>query len=440
MTETTILEPHSIEAEKAVLGALLIDSDQWVDVQEHVTAGDFYRRAHSLIFEAMGKVADERQAIDFLTVRDVLLREGQLEAIDGPAYLSSLTDGVPRSKNAADYARIVRDYAIRRALRQAGRRLVQDAAESDTDAAALLERAQTAIWGLAVGREGGDLQPAGELVKGIWPTLERLLEQGGGVTGVPTGFSDLDAITRGFQPTDLILLAGRPAMGKTAAALNIAAHAAKHGTATAVFSLEMSKEQLMFRLLAGVGHLDVHRLLSGRMHHSDYGDISTAMGQIAEWPLHIDDTGVTTVATIRAKARRLQMRSGLGLIVVDYLQLMTDPKRHESRVLELASISRGLKMLAKELRVPVLALSQLSRAVEARTEHRPQLSDLRESGSLEQDADVVLMLWREEEYRQTPQNAGKAELIVAKQRNGPTGGLLLSWLKEQTRFANLSQS
>ncbi len=438
MTETTLLEPHSLDAEKAVLGALLIDSEQWVDVQEHVTAGDFYRRAHGLIFEAMGKVADDKQAIDFLTVRDVLSREGQLDAVDGPAYLASLTDGVPRVKNAADYARIVRDYAIRRALRKAGRRLVQDAAEADTDAATLLERAQAAIWGLAVDHQGGDLEPAGVLVKGLWPTLERLMEQGGGVSGVPTGFTDLDAITRGFQATDLILLAGRPAMGKTSLGLNVAAHAAKHGVATAVFSLEMSKEQLMFRLLAGIAHLDVHRLLSGRVHQSDFGQISTAMGAISEWPLHIDDTGVTTVATIRAKSRRLQMRTGLGLIVVDYLQLMTDPKRHESRVLELASISRGLKMLAKELRVPVLALSQLSRAVETRTEHRPQLSDLRESGSLEQDADLVLLLWREEEYRQTPQNAGKAELIVAKARNGPTGGVQLAWLKEQTRFANLT--
>lgn len=433
-----VLTPHDLDAERAVLGAALLSDNATLDLLQHLAPGHFFRQAHQDVFLAIRALSSERKAVDGLTVRAWLEQHGKLQAVGGPAYLFGLVDGMPPTRNISAHISILKDRALRRNLQAVGRRLEVLATDADRDGLVLLDVAQAELLALADGMVKGDLRPASALVQDAFPAIERLTQSKSGVTGIATGFTDLDRLTRGLQRANLVLVAARPSMGKTALALNIAAYAATNGHRVAFFSLEMSEQELMMRLIAAIGRLDGHRLQSGIVNQTDYTRISDAMGRIADYPMWVDDTAHATVLEIRSKARRLKAREGLDLVVIDYLQLLAAERRYESRNLELGAMSRMLKGLAKELEVPVVALSQLSRKTEERGDHRPQISDLRESGSLEQDADLVLLLYRAEHYKRTPENAGQAELIIGKQRNGPTGTVHLTWLKQETRFANAS--
>ena len=435
--------PHNLEAERSVLGAILVHNDAFNQAVQVIDARDFYRDAHRRIFDKMVALSERHQAIDFVTLKEELSRGGDLDEVGGPAYVASLADGVPRATNVEYYARIVKEKSTLRNLIYAANKILTNAYEADQESDLILDEAESAIFSIADDRLKAGFVPMRDLVKESFPKIEQLFEQKRLITGVPTGFVDLDSMTRGFQAGDLIIIAGRPSMGKTSLVLNIAQYVALQPEHTVgVFSLEMSKESLFLRLLTSEAQIDSHRLMSGAIGQKDYSRISHALETLSAMRLHIDDTASLGVLEMRAKARRLQAEQhGLSLLVVDYIQLMNGRGRFENRTLELASISRSLKGLAKELNVPVVVLSQLSRAPEARADHRPQLSDLRESGALEQDADVVLMIYREDAYNRDPNHpdAGTAEVIVAKQRNGPTGVVRLAFLREQTRFANLAQ-
>lgn len=435
MAET--LTPHDLDAEKAVLGAILVDGERFHDARATgLTPSDFFRRPHGVLFGVMTRMIDRREPVDFVTLKTALGADA-LNDVGGPAYIAALADGVPRSINAEYYAGIIRDKAIRRRLQAAAIEIGRSAADPQTDTKTVLDRAERAIHEIADNDQRGELVSAESVVQETWPILERIMESHKTVSGVPSGFADLDRLTRGFQPGNLILLAARPAIGKTSLGLNVAHHAATIGGATVgMFSLEMSRSELMIRLLTATGRLDSHRLMSGYLPQTQYENLTNAMGRVSGSDLWIDDSSSLSVIDIRRKARRLKGRKGLGLVVIDYLQLLSSEKRFDNRVVEVGAMSRALKQLAKELEVPVLALAQLSRAAEAREGGRPKLSDLRESGSLEQDADMVLMLHRAEEYQSTPENAGLAEIIIAKHRNGPTGAVKLRWCRESTRFDN----
>jgi replicative DNA helicase len=436
--------PHNLEAERSVIGAILIHNDAFNLAAQVIDAGDFYRDAHRRIFNRMVELNERGQAIDFVTLKEELARNAELDEVGGPAYVASLADGVPRATNVEYYARIVKEKATLRNLIFAANKILTNAYEADQESDLILDEAESAIFAVAEDRLKAGFVPMAELVKESYPKIEQLFEQKRLITGVPSSFVDLDAMTRGFQAGDLVIVAARPSMGKTSLALNIAQYVALQPDHTVgIFSLEMSKESLFLRLLTSEAQIDSHRLMSGALGQKDYGRISHALEVLNAMRLHIDDTASIGVLEMRAKARRLQAEHrGLSLLVVDYIQLMSARGRYENRTLELASISRALKGLAKELNVPILVLSQLSRAPESRADHRPQLSDLRESGALEQDADVVIMIYREDAYNRDPNHpdAGTAELIVAKQRNGPTGVVRLAFLREQTRFANLASN
>jgi replicative DNA helicase len=436
--------PHSLDAERSVLGAVLISNEAFNHAAELIDSGDFFRDAHRRIFDKMVALSERGDAIDFITLKEELSRAGELDEIGGPAYIAALADGVPRSANVEYYARIVKEKSTLRSLIHSANKILAEAYEAEQEPDLLLDEAERAIFAIAEDRIRAGFVPLRDLVQGSFATIEKLQQHKGLVTGVPTGFIDLDEMTSGLQPSDLILVAARPSMGKTSFMLNVAQHV---GTSTDMtvgfFSLEMSKEQLFMRLLTSEARIDAHRFRSGYLNEKDYGRLSHALGTLAEARVFIDDTAAIGVLEMRAKARRLKAEHGLHLLVIDYIQLMQGRGRFESRQQELASISRSLKGLAKELSVPIVALSQLSRAPETRSDHRPQLSDLRESGALEQDADVVMFIFREEQYRgddgQPNQEAeGMAEIIVGKQRNGPTGTVKLAFIKEHTRFENLA--
>jgi replicative DNA helicase len=436
--------PHNLDAEKSVLGAILIHNDAFNHAAELIDSRDFFRDAHRRIFDKMVALSERGSAIDFITLKEELTRAGELEEIGGPAYIAALADGVPRSANVEYYARIVKEKSTLRSLIHSANKILIEAYEAEQEPDLLLDEAERAIFAIAEDRIRAGFVPLRDLVQDSFATIEKLQQHKGLITGVPTGFTDLDEMTSGLQPSDLVLVAARPSMGKTSFVLNIAQHV---GTSTDMtvgfFSLEMSKEQLFMRMLTSEARIDAHRFRSGYLNEKDYGRLSHALGTLAEARVYIDDTASIGVLEMRAKARRLQAEHGLQLLIIDYIQLMTGRGRFESRQQELASISRSLKGLAKELNVPIVALSQLSRAPETRSDHRPQLSDLRESGALEQDADVVLFIFREEQYRTDDgqPNAdmeGVAEIIVGKQRNGPTGMIKLAFVKQHTRFENLA--
>jgi replicative DNA helicase len=434
--------PHNLEAERSVLGAILVHNDAFNMAAQVIDSSDFYRDAHRRIFDRMVALNERNQAIDFVTLKEELSRAGDLDEVGGPAYVASLADGVPRATNVEYYARIVKEKSTLRNLIYAATKIVTNAYEADQESDLILDEAESAIFSVADDRLKAGFVPMRDLVKESFPKIELLFEQKRLITGVPTGFADLDEMTRGLQPGDLVIIAARPSMGKTSLVLNMAQHVATQPEHTVgFFSLEMSKESLFLRLLTSEAQIDSHRLMSGAIGQKDYGRISHALETLSAMKLYIDDSAGIGVLEMRAKSRRLKAEHGLSLIVVDYIQLMTGRGRFENRTLELASISRSLKGLAKELNVPIVVLSQLSRAPEARADHRPQLSDLRESGALEQDADVVALIYRDDVYNKDPNNpdAGTAELILAKQRNGPTGVVRLAFLREQTRFANLAQ-
>jgi replicative DNA helicase len=433
--------PHNLEAERAVLGAILLDGASINSAVEFIDEHAFFRDAHRRIFEKMRRLFERGQAIDFITVKDELARAGELDDVGGPAYVASLVDGLPHGLNVGEYARIVKEKATLRALIGSANRILANAYEAERDAAEIVDAAERDIFAIAESSIHGGFVSMADLVNANFALIDQAVQRKQLVTGVPTGFVELDEMTAGLQPSDFIIVAARPSMGKTSLVLNIAQHVGtKTDMTVGFFSLEMSKEQLFMRLLTSEARIDAHRLRTGFLGERDFPKITAAMEQLHGARIFIDDTASISVLEMRAKARRLASEHGLNLIVIDYLQLMQGQGRFENRVLELASISRGLKALAKELNVPVVALSQLSRAPEARPGKRPQLSDLRESGALEQDADVVVLIYREDFYQTeeiAEENKGIAELIVAKQRNGPTGTVKLAFLKEFTRFENL---
>ena len=437
--------PHNLEAEKSVLGAILVNNEAFNHAAELIDARDFFRDAHRRIFDRMVTLSERGDAIDLVTLKEELGRMGELEAVGGPAYVASLADGVPRSANVEHYARIVKEKATLRSLIFSANKILANAYQAEDDPDVILDGAEKAIFEIAEDRVRAGFTPLRDLVQSSFATIEKLQQHKGMVTGVPTGFVDLDEMTSGLQPSDLVLVAARPSMGKTSFVLNIAQHVGIHTEMTVgFFSLEMSKEQLFMRMLTGEARIDNHRFRSGYLNEKDYGRLSHALGTLAEARVYIDDTASIGVLEMRAKARRLQAEHGLNLLIIDYIQLMQGRGRFENRQQELASISRSLKILAKELQVPVVALSQLSRAPETRSDHRPQLSDLRESGALEQDADVVMFIYRDEQYRDADgqpnqESEGVAEIIIGKQRNGPVGTVKLAFIKEHTRFENLAQ-
>ncbi len=438
-TERTL--PHNLEAERSVLGAILVHNDAFNDAVQLLMPEDFFRDAHRRIFDKMIALNERGHAIDLVTLKEELARAGDLEEVGGPAYITSLVDGVPRATNIEYYARIVREKSTLRRLIFAAMRIAGEAYGADQDADLILDEAEGAIFAIADKRMKAGFVPMRDLVKENFPKIEQLFEQKRLVTGVPTGFVDLDEMTRGLQPGDMVIVAARPSMGKTSLVLNIAQHVSVQPDMTVgFFSLEMSREALFIRLLTAEAQIDGHRLMSGAIGQKDYTRLSHALETLSAMRLYIDDSAGISVMEMRAKARRLQSEHGLSLLIVDYVQLMSARGRFENRVLEVSSISRSLKALAKELRVPVVVLSQLSRAPEARPDKRPMLSDLRESGALEQDADVVMMIFREDFYNrdENVEPSNIAEIIIAKQRNGPTGTVKLAFAREQTRFMNLA--
>ncbi|MED5377383.1 MAG: replicative DNA helicase [Acidobacteriota bacterium] len=440
MPETPVSErslPHNLEAEKAVLGAVLIDNEQFNRAAELIDSPDFYRHAHQQIFDKMVSLSDRDEVIDLVTLKEELNRAGNLNEVGGPAYIAALVDGVPKSTNVEYYAKIVKEKATLRSLIGSANKILTTAYQDEVEPEVQLDQAESEIFQIADGRLTEGFQSLKDLVPGGIETLEKLENQQGGFTGVPSGFTDLDRYTSGFQPSDLVIIAARPAMGKTSLALNIAQHVGiKTEKTVGVFSLEMSKQGLFLRMLNSEARIDSHKFRGGFLGSEEYKKMSEALNTLGEAKVFIDDSTAVSVLEMRAKARRLKSEHGLHLLIIDYLQLMQGRGRFENRNLELASISRSLKGLAKELGIPVIALSQLSRAPESRSEHRPQLSDLRESGALEQDADVVLFIYREDQYDPKPENENTAEVIIGKQRNGPTGTVRLAFLKEITRFEN----
>jgi replicative DNA helicase len=433
--------PHNLEAERAVLGAILLDGSTIHHALEFLDEQAFFRDAHRRIFEKMRRLFERGQAIDFITVKDELGRAGELDDVGGPAYVASLVDGLPHGVNVGDYARIVKEKSSLRALISSAGQILASAYEADRDADEIIDEAERRIFAIAESSIHAGFVSMADLVNANFAMIDQAVQRKQLVTGVPTGFIELDEMMAGLQPSDLIIVAARPSMGKTSLVLNIAQHVGtKTDMTVGFFSLEMSKEQLFMRLLTSEAAIDAHRLRTGFLGERDFPKLTEAMERLHGARIFIDDTASIGVLEMRAKARRLKAEHDLNLIVVDYLQLMQGKGRFENRVLELGSISRGLKALAKELNVPVVALSQLSRAPENRPGKRPQLSDLRESGALEQDADVVIMIYREDMYDPTEENQGIAELIVAKQRNGPTGSVKLAFLKQYTRFENLEMS
>ncbi len=435
--------PHNLDAERSVLGAILLDNQAFNAAVELLRPDDFFLDAHRRIFARMIQLSEGNRAIDLVTLNEELTRAGELEAAGGVAYLGSLVDGVPRVTNVEYYAKIVKEKALLRTLIHASHNIINQCFEAEEEADEILDRAEHSIFALAEARIKVGFYGIKDIVKSSFQTIEKLYERGQRITGLATGFTDFDNLTSGLQAAELIVIAGRPSMGKTALALNIVEHVAlRLGQPVGLFSLEMAKESLLLRLLCSEARVDAHKLRTGYLGKDEWGKMTVALGRLAEAPILIDDSPALTVLEMRAKARRLKAERGLGLVIVDYLQLMATSGRFESRRQEIDSITRGLKALAKELHIPVIAISQLSRAPETRGgDHRPQLSDLRESGSIEQDADVVAFIYRSEMYRD-PENIpeeerGRAELILAKQRNGPVGKVYLAFLREYTRFENL---
>jgi len=441
MLPETVAEalPHSDDAERSVLGAVLLDNQQFHKAQEILDHECFHSARHRKVWRALETLSESGSAFDLVILKAELERAGDLEACGGPAYLAALLDCVPRSVNVEYYARIVKEKATLRALIHAAQQILASAMQSQGSTDLVLDEAEKSILQLADSRVKAGLLPIKAIAEQSLKAIEDLAERRELITGVATDFLQLDEMTAGLQPTDLVILAARPSMGKTSLALNLVVNAAlRHGRTAGIFSLEMSHQQLFFRLLCSEARVDAHRLRTGRLGKDEWNRIIKAFGELSQAAVYIDDTAGIGIMEMRAKSRRLKLERGLDLLVVDYLQLMRGRGRYESRQQEISDISRSLKELAKELRVPVLALSQLSRAPEQRTgDRRPQLSDLRDSGAIEQDADVVFFLFREEVYkREDPDLHGKAELIIGKQRNGPTGVIDLVFIREFTRFEN----
>ncbi len=441
------LPPQHIEAEQFVLGAILLDNEALAKALEILRPEDarvnFYRPAHAKIYEAVLDLFERNEPIDLLTVSEVLRRRNQLEEVGGSTYLATLLEIVPTSANIRHYARLVREKAILRSLINVATEIIAESYEHTEDVEDLLDRAERMIFEISEQRVNAAFANLKELLKDSIRYTEQLYERHELITGLPTGFRDFDQLTAGLQPSDLIIIAARPGMGKTSFALNIARNVGikirEPRDAVAVFSLEMSKEQLAMRMLCAEARIDSSRLRRGYLDKNEWGRLVNAANDLSEVPIFIDDSPGLSVLDIRAKARRLQAEHGLSLIIIDYLQLLRGRGRVENRQQEISEISRSLKALAKELKVPVMALSQLSRAVEQRGDRIPQLADLRESGAIEQDADLIVFIYRDEVYNKETKDKGIAKIIVGKQRNGPTGEIDLAFLKEYARFETLEK-
>ena len=431
------IPPHSIEAEKSVLGAALLSKDALLDVVEIVKAGDFYDSNHREIFEAIQDLYRRSAPVDALTVSEELKKRNSLEMVGGRAYIASLSSGTPTTSNATEYAKIVVESAAIRRLISTADDIVTKGYESSMDAGQMLDYAERGIFEISQSRQKGQYAHIKDVLLENIEIIDRASQMDGGLTGITTGFKYLDSMTSGLQRSDLIILAARPAMGKTAFALSLALNAAvKGGASVMVFSLEMSKEQLGQRLLSMESKVSMQNLKTGRLERRDWDDINIALDVLSKANIHINDTAGINIMEMKSKCRRLKGEEGLDLVVIDYLQLMTPEGRADSRTQEISVISRNLKLLARELDCPVLVLSQLSRAPETRTDHRPMLSDLRESGSIEQDADIVIFLYRDEYYNEDTESPGECEVIVAKQRSGPTGTVKVTWLDKLTKFVD----
>jgi replicative DNA helicase len=432
--------PHSLEAEVSVLGAALLSRNAASEAVEVLKSDHFYRNAHRVVFEGVQDLLSLGEPIDTVTLTEWLARRDRLDEVGGPAALHDLTVAVPTAANAAYYARIVRERALLRRLIDAGTEVAKLGYEATEDADTVVDRAESLIYEVAQAGVTSDYAKLGDLLNESFEQIEKLAEQGSEVTGLSTGFDDLDRLTAGLQPQNLIIVAARPAMGKSSLSLGIAQFVTvKLRRPAIIFSLEMSKLEIVNRMLSSEARIDSSKLRTGRLEDTDWRKLGDALGSLSEAPLFIDDTPSISLMEIRAKARRLKQKHGLDLIIVDYLQLMQSHRRVDSRQQEVAEISRGMKMLAKELDVPVIALSQLSRQPESRTDKRPQLADLRESGSIEQDADIVGFIYRDEVYDEESPDKGIAELIIAKHRNGATGVVKLAFLNHLTKFANLAR-
>lgn len=435
------IPPQSIEAEMAVLGSMLLDHEATSQAIELLDAGAFYKESHKKIFSVIVKLFDENKGVDLVTIVEELRRTSSLDEVGGPTYITNLASAVPTSANFIHYAKIVKEKMLLRNLINAATQIASDSYNTTHDVDTLLDKAEQMIFDVSSRKVESRFTPLREVIKDSIETIDNLYQRKENITGIATGFRELDIRTAGLQPSDLIVVAGRPSMGKSALAACIAEHAAVvEKQPVAFFSLEMSKEQLVQRTLCSHARVDAHKVRTGFLSQADWPRLVSAAGKLSEAPMYIDDSPGITVLELRTKARRLKAQFDIKLIVLDYLQLMQGPAKADNRQQEISEISRSLKALARELSVPIIAISQLSRAVEQRSDHRPQLSDLRESGAIEQDADLVLLLLREEYYNPTDENKGVAEVIVAKQRNGPVGSLKLAFIGEYIRFENLAKA
>ena len=436
------IPPQNLEAEMAVLGSMLLDEEAISVALESLDRDSFYKESHRKIFEAITDLFNANKAVDLLTLTDKLKKEETLEDIGGPSYLTALANSVPTAANISQYVNIVKDKSVLRALINNATKIVSQCYSTDGNVSEVVDNAEKFIFEVSDRRIHGSSSylQLKEIIKDSIETIDRLYQNKAHVTGVPTGYVDFDIKTAGLQSSDLIVIAGRPSMGKSAFALGIAEYAGVvEKIPVGVFSLEMSKEQLVQRMLCAHARVDAHKVRTGYLATSDWPKLTAAAGKLSESPIFIDDTPGISVMELRAKARRLKAHHDIKLLILDYMQLMRGTTSSmENRQQEISEISRSLKALARELNIPVIAISQLSRAVESRTDHRPQLSDLRESGAIEQDADVVVLILREEYYNPSPENQGVAEVIIAKQRNGPVGTLKLAFIKEYTRFENIA--
>ncbi len=432
--------PHSIEAEQSVLGGLMLDNEAWERVAERVSEQDFYRSDHRLIFRAIAALANEARPYDVVTLSEWLTANNQLEKAGGLAYLAALAENTPSAANIAAYADIVRERSILRQLIRAGTEISHSAYNTEgRTSEQLLDQAERLVFEIADrearGRRG--FKTIKELLGNALDRIDTLFQRDSPVTGVATGFTDFDELSAGLQPSDLIIVAGRPSMGKTAFAINIAEHATiKEGQVIAIFTMEMPGEQLAMRLMSSLGRIDQHKIRTGKLSEEDWPRLTSAIGILSSAKMFIDDTPALTPSELRARCRRIAREHGLGLVIVDYLQLMQVPGTKENRATEISEISRALKSLAKELNVPIIALSQLNRSLEQRPDKRPRMADLRESGAIEQDADLIVFIYRDEVYDEDSPEKGVAEIIVGKQRNGPIGTVRLTFLGQYTRFEN----
>ncbi len=430
--------PQNLEAEKAILGAMILSDDAIGIAMENLDSFYFYETRHQKIFESVKDLYAARRNIDLITLSDFLSNKGLFDSIGGKAYLTELADFVPTAANVRYYIDIVKEKGIQRQLIRNATQIISKSYATGVNVDELVDAAEQLIFEIALAKQTQQAMHVGDLVKAAIENIDSLYQRKQAITGVATGFVDFDRMTSGLQKSDLIIIAGRPSMGKSAFAISIAEYAAlEKSVPVAIFSLEMSKEQLVQRMLCSQAQVDAHKVRTGFLSPSDWPHLTKAAGKLSSVPIFIDDTPAISVLELRAKARRLKTAHDIGLVVVDYLQLMQGAAKSESRQQEISEISRSLKALARELNVPLIAISQLSRAVESRQDHRPQLSDLRESGAIEQDADVVVLLMREEYYMPTEENRGIAEAIIAKQRNGPVGSLKLKFFKEFVKFVNL---